>query len=81
MPSSRADVVGFLLDEARLTQAFWVGRIPYVWPIRKVNAPQQRSPSNEVQRKCTQAGEDFMERCSRMAIQRKLPFPSADDKE
>ena len=81
MPSNRADVVGFLLDEARRTNAFWAERYPYVWPIRRVGGPQLRIPSDDVRRCVTQACEGFMERCQRLRKQYRLPLPSdGDDK-
>ena len=78
-PSSQAAVSGFLLDEARRTVAFWDGRFPYLWAIRKEEAPQQGSPSDAERDSCRQAGEDFMARCLRLRQQKCLPMPSDGD--
>ena len=77
MPDSRADVVGFLLDEARRTQAHWEGRYPHLWPIRRASGPQLRLPSNAEREECVRAGRDFMEWCSRLNCQ--APLMRADN--
>lgn len=80
IPSSQAAVEGFLLDEGRRTDAFWVGRFPYVWPIREMEAPQQIGPSDDEREACRQAGEDFMTRCRKLRRQNHLPLEVDGDK-
>ena len=81
MPTSQEDVVGALLDEARRADAFWDERYPYIWPIRKEEAPRMRIPSDDVREGVNRAGADFMERCHRLRKQYHLPMPGdGDDK-
>ena len=82
MPDIQENVVISLLDAARRTAAFWDERYPYIWPIRKEEAPRMRIPSDDVREGVNRAGADFMERCHRLRKQYHLPMPGdGDDKE